>query len=280
MDIRCNISNTDNPLEQIQECIEIISNIDKTELKEKEILNLDFSNVEWILPCSALLLSNKITELCKKINLNILPPKKKKVNDYLIKIGFPLGCKVEGNTFLLINHFNNKDNINENVLKISKHIENNIDKNFGFSINYLLAELSDNIEQHSQFTQASIMTQYYPDKKYIDIGIFDNGVTIPGLFEKKDIKFTDDCDAIKKAMEGISTKEESGRGFGLKTSKKLVLEGLNGEINILSRKGAIILNPKNKEESQKLMKKELKGTLIYLRFGIPKKGLNIIKYLE
>lgn len=280
MNIHCNLSNTDDPLKQIQECIDIINSLDKVELKEGDILNLDFSNVEWILPCSALLLSNKVIELCKTIDLNILPPKNKKVNDYLIKIGFPLGCKVEGDTFLPINHFNNKDNINENILKIAKHIEKNIDKNFGFSINYLLAELSDNIEQHSEFTQASIITQYYPDKKYIDIGIFDNGITIPALFEKKGIKFTDDCDAIKKAIEGMSTKEESGRGFGLKTSKKLVLEGLNGKMHILSRKGALTLNPKDKEESEKLMKKGLKGTLIYMRFGAPKKGLNIIKYIE
>ncbi len=280
MNLKCNISNTDDPLKQIQECIEIINKIDEAELKNGEILNLDFSDVEWILPCSALLLSNKIIEACKIMDIEISPPKAKGVHDYLVRIGFPLGCCSEGNTFLPINHFNNKDNVNEQVLKISGHIEDKIDKNFGFSINYLLAELSDNIEQHSQFTQASIMTQYYSDKKYIDVGIFDNGITIPTLFEKKGLKFSDDCDAIKKAIEGVSTKEEQGRGFGLKTSKNLVLEGLNGEMYIISKKGALILNPKNKEKSQELMKKALKGTLIYMQFSAPKKGLNIIKYVE
>ena len=253
MNLKCNILNTDDPLKQIQGCIDIINEIDKAELKNGEILDLDFSDVEWILPCSVLLLSNKIIEACKKIDIRILPPKTKEVYDYLARIGFPLGCKLEGDTFLPINHFSNKDNINEHISKISKHIENKIDKNFGFSVNYLLAELSDNIEQHSQFTQASIMTQYYPDKEYIDVGIFDNGISIPALFEKKGLKFSDDCDAIKKAIEGISTKEESGRGFGLRTSKNLVLEGLNGEMYILSRKGALILNPKNKEKSQEII---------------------------
>ena len=280
MNLKCNISNTDDPLKQIQDCIDIINEIDKVELEEGEILNLDFSDVEWILPCSALLLSNKIIEACRRINIKISPPNKRGVYEYLTKIGFPLGCEVEGESFLPINHFSNKDDVNEQISKISKHIENKVDKNFGFSINYLLAELSDNIEQHSQFTQASIMTQYYPDKKYIDVGIFDNGISIPALFEKKGLKFSDDCDAIKKAIEGVSTKEEQGRGFGLRTSKNLVLEGLNGEMYILSRKGALILNPKNKEKSQELMKNALKGTLIYMRFSAPKKGLNIIEYVE
>jgi hypothetical protein len=280
MNLKCEITNTDNPLIQIQDCINIIDNLEKIKLKEKEILSIDFSDIEWILPCSALLLSNKVIELCRKIDLNIIPPNSEKVNDYLNKIGFPLGCRLEGETFLPINHFNNKDNINENISKISKHLEQNIDKSFGFTINYLLAELSDNIEQHSKFTQASIMTQYYPEKKYIDIGIFDNGISIPALFESKGIEFSDDCDAIKKASEGQSTKEERGRGFGLQTSKKLVLEGLNGEMHIFSRKGAIILNPKNKQEDANLMKRGLKGTLIYMRFSAPKKDLKIIEYVE
>ena len=280
MNLKCNISNTDDPLKQIQDCIDIMNEIDKAELEKGEILNLDFSDVEWMLPCSALLLSNKIIEACRRINIKISPPNKRGVYEYLTRIGVPLGCEVEGESFLPINHFSNKDNVNEQISKISKHIGNKVDKNFGFSVNYLLAELSDNIEQHSQFTQASIMTQYYSDKKYIDVGIFDNGITIPTVFEKKGVQFSDDCDAIKKALEGVSTKEEQGRGFGLRTSKKLVLEGLDGEMYVLSREGAIILNSKDKEKSQELMKKALKGTLVYMRFSAPKKSLNIIKYVE
>ncbi|MDP3026339.1 MAG: hypothetical protein Q8N63_01425 [Nanoarchaeota archaeon] len=280
MEISCKISNTEDPLRQIQDCIKIMRDIDEAKLSEGEILDLNFSDVEWMLSCSALLLSNKIIETCKKINIKIIPPKNIKLNDYLARVGFPLGCKTEGSTFLPINHFTNKDNVNDQISKISKHIREKIDKNFGFSVNYLLAELSDNIEQHSQFTQASIMTQYYPTKKYLDVGLFDNGITIPSLFEKKNISFKDDCDAIKKAIEGVSTKDEEGRGFGLRTSKNLVLEGLNGEMHIFSRKGALILDPKNKEEEYKLQENSLKGTLVFMRFKAPEKGLNITKYLE
>ena len=280
MDIKCNLSDTEDPLKQIQESVIITKNIDESRLKKGESLNLDFSESKWILPCSALLLSNKIMESCKTIDIKIIPPKDKKVHEYLVRIGFPLGCKIEGDTFLPITHFTNKDSINEQVSRISSHIRDKIDKKFGSSVNYLLGELSDNIEQHSQFTHASIMTQYYNNKRYLDIGLFDNGITIPGLFEKKGLSFKDDCEALKKAIEGVSTKEEQGRGFGLRTSKSLVLEGLNGEMYIFSRKGTLILYPKNKEKSNTLQENALKGTLIYMRFTAPKKDLNIYKYIE
>ncbi len=100
------------------------------------------------------------------------------------------------------------------------------------------------------------------------------------LEEVGGLKFSDDCDAVKKATEGLSTKKEYGRGFGLRTSKNLVLDGLNGEMYVLSRKGAIIFNPKDKKKNQEIMKKPLKGTLIYMRFSAPKKSLNIIEYVE
>ncbi|MFH1310792.1 MAG: hypothetical protein ABIH65_00095 [Nanoarchaeota archaeon] len=46
MNLKCNISNTDDPLKQIRECIDIINKVDKAELKNGEILNLDFSDDE------------------------------------------------------------------------------------------------------------------------------------------------------------------------------------------------------------------------------------------
>ncbi len=108
MNLKCSLSNSDEPLTQIQECISLMSKIDEARLEKGDILNLDFSDVEWMLPCSALLLSNKILEACKIIDINILPPNKKEVYEYLSKIGFPLGCEVEGDTFLPISHFSNK----------------------------------------------------------------------------------------------------------------------------------------------------------------------------
>ena len=81
-------------------------------------------------------------------------------------------------------------------------------------------------------------------------------------------------------MEGVSTKNEEGRGFGLRTSKKVAIEGLNGEMHIYSRAGGILINPKRREKYVKLQKNPLIGTLVYMRLYIPKKRLNIYEYTE
>ena len=105
------------------------------------------------------------------------------------------------------------------------------------------------------------MAQYYPKKGVFDIGILDNGITIPGAFKAASVDFKDDCDAIKKAMEGTSTKTENlGRGWGLRTSKKLAIKGLNGEMHVYSGAGAALINPKRQEEYVTLQKNPLNGT--------------------
>lgn len=275
-----NISNSDNILVQIQDCIKSINDID-LEIENTKQCIVDLSGLTWLLPCSILILGNKINELFQNnIKISIVPPSDDKVRQHLEKLGFPLGGALKGDTYYPITYFTAYDDINKTVNDLIDHLKKQIHSNFGSGVTYLLSELSDNIDIHSNFSHAAVMAQYFPKKNKLDLSIIDNGISVPHNFEKHGIKFSDDCDAIKKAIEGISTKEESGRGFGLRTSKNLVLEGLNGEMYILSRKGALILNPKNKEKSQEIMKKPLKGTLIYMRFSAPKKGLNIIEYVE
>jgi hypothetical protein len=274
------LTNTDNQLTQIQEAIRIIRELEGLKINKPEILELDFSDLIWIMPCSALLLSNSIYSLSKRIDIKIIPPKNEKTQEYLSKAGFPLGGVKESETCLPIIHFTNKDKINTEVSKTIDYLQRNISPKFGQSILYLLAELSDNIDQHSQFTSASIMAQYYPKKGYMDIGLFDNGITIPGLFEEKNKPFKDDFEAIQCAFEGVSTKDETTRGFGLRTTKKLVLEGLDGEIHVFSRKGALVSKAGNKEKCLDLDGNPLSGTLIYIRANRPEKTLNIYEYIE
>ena len=68
--------------------------MDKTS-KEKKEIKLDLTEIQWVLPCAALLLSSKIIELSKKnISVNYIEPTKRSVKDYLKEIGFPLGLNV------------------------------------------------------------------------------------------------------------------------------------------------------------------------------------------
>ena len=222
------------------------------------------------MPCSALLLGGKIDEVeTNGIKIDYLSPKNKEVKKYLSDIGFPFGTKKQGETYYPINHIINNEDINKEVNILLESMANKIPEEFGDSIPYLLAELTDNIEQHSQFTHASIMAQYFPRKKYVDIGILDNGLSIPTVFEKNKISFSQDNDAIDKALKGTTTKKEGSRGYGLSSSKKIIRDLINGTLHILSRRGVKIFEPSLFSKSYELEKSSLKGTLIYMRLNVP-----------
>jgi len=135
-----------------------------------------------------------------------------------------------------------KDSINiieREMEKIFREIKIKFPESLHNAIFYLLGELADNIDQHSNFSHVSIIAHYNKNKKEINICIFDDGITIPGAFEARSIFIKNDSDALKQALEGKSTKKEEGRGTGLRTSKKLVEEGLRGDFFTISRKGFI-----------------------------------------
>jgi len=276
--IKCDFKDSDDPKIQIEASLDLLNQINDLH-KQNKTIELDFGSVNWLLPCSALLLSSRISELTAQgQHIKIIESTNNKVAKFLREIGFPLGNSSKKETHCPITHF--KGNVNKEINKVLENINENLHKNFGDGVNYLIGELSDNIDAHSKFTYASLMAQYYPRKRFFDIGVLDNGLTIPGVFDKAKITFKDDCDAIRQAMEGVSTKNEGGRGFGLRTSKKVAIEGLNGEMHIYSRAGGILINPKRREKYVKLQKNPLIGTLVYMRLYIPKKRLNIYEYTE
>lgn len=279
--IKCNLSEGDDPITQIKECLSIINEIEDLNKKGEEII-LDFSGIKWILPCSALLLSSKIVSLIKTgAKIKYIEPEKESVKKYLQDIGFPLGSNKEGATYSPIKHFDNNKDVNVEVNNLLKQSENKIPSTFGSSIQYILGELSDNITEHSKFENASLMAQYYPQKNYIDIGILDDGLSIPRVFEKNKISFQKDSQAILMAFDGTTTKkEEIARGFGLRSTKELVKEALNGEMHVISRRGIIIIKKGNEEKEYNLEEEKLSGTLLYMRLETPKKHLNIYPYLE
>jgi len=277
MVIKVNLSRGDDPIKQIEESLRAISKIKETFAKRKEF-TLDFSEVNWILPCSAILLSSKLNEVSiQGAKINYIESKNKQVQEYLSKIGFPLGSEEEGDTFIPISHFQDnpskKNQVEEEALTLFEKISSKIPPIFGRnSIPHILSELSDNIDQHSEFTFASLMAQFYPKKEYLDLVVLDNGVSIPFLFEKNNIKFDKDSGAIMKAVSGeISTKkEEIMRGFGLKSCKRLSLEGFKGELHIISRKGAILFESNKTPKVYNFDNETLEGTLLYFRLPVPK----------
>ncbi|MDP3734232.1 MAG: ATP-binding protein [Nanoarchaeota archaeon] len=265
------IPDSDDPFEQAVDCFKAIQSLDQND-------KIDLSKVLWISPFVALMLSHKIEELrLKGHSLDIIKPESVKVQNYLQKIGFPLGSDyIKGNTAFPIKHFNS--NPEKAIVDLYKYIESTFPVELrGNTINYILSELVDNVDQHSKYSTATVLAQYYPLKKYIDIGVVDNGYSIPGVFTDNGIDFVEDHNAIKLALEGVSTKNEEGRGKGLQSTSKLTTKELKGTLYAFSRNGAMVLT-ENVREAYKLQDTQLKGTLIYLRFAVPKTSVNLTPY--
>ena len=275
--IKCNITNSDDPIEQIVYCLDIIEKIDN---ESSNILNLDMKSLDWMTPFSALILSSKIVQsMAKFSNVTIAAPKNDRVRSYLTSIGFPLGKKEKGQSYSPINHFQKDAN------KAANEVFDIIDTTFpdvlkGNTIKYIISEFCDNVEQHSGFTYASIMAQYYKSKNFVDIGIIDNGISIPSLFEKTKISFREDAEAIDKAMHGFSTKNEDGRGKGLVSTKTIVEQGLKGQFYIISRQGMVATERGQARKLYKLQNYGLKGTIGYIRFEAPEKEVDPYRYIK
>ncbi|MBS3092564.1 hypothetical protein J4466_04050 [Candidatus Pacearchaeota archaeon] len=104
--VEVNLKNCDDPLQQIKDCLVIIKEIDNELSLNKPELIIDLTNLEWILPCSALLLSDKISQVNKTgQNIVFKEPLNKSVKNYLSIVGFPFGKEGSSLTYMPIHHF-------------------------------------------------------------------------------------------------------------------------------------------------------------------------------
>ena len=154
----------------------------------------------------------------------------------------------------------------------------NYEKYAGYdTVYYVCNELISNIYNHTPIekgyaNQGYSFTQEYVNGNRLDICVMDDGLSIPGKFERNGIEFIDDCDAISKATFGWSTERKSdgdrdrSRGLGLWTTLKLVIERNKGSALIVSRRGLLHIKSENDWKYELLDNEEyFKGTLISLR---------------
>ena len=122
------------------------------------------------------------------------------------------------------------------------------------------------------------MAQRYEKKRFVEICFFDDGMTINGSFLRKGMKFSD-SDAIIKALNGLSSKSKE-RGYGLSSSLNLFVNGLKGELFIVSGNGAIYYTKKTQKIYRFPDKYRLNGTLISVRIPYPAKDVNFYDYIH
>ena len=168
----------------------------------------------------------------------------------------------------------------ENLLSRQVHAKPNVSA----GLKYLIGENIDNIIEHSESERGYIFSQAYPTKKYLDICIADNGVSLLGSYNKMKMNlYTNHLSAMKAANRGVSTKnlpDAENRGYGIITSKKMLVDGLSGNFVMLSG-NALFLKSKSINQFSELPDiATWKGTIIAMRIPYINETFNYINFVE
>jgi anti-sigma regulatory factor (Ser/Thr protein kinase) len=156
--------------------------------------------------------------------------------------------------------------------------------NISIALKYLIGESVDNIVEHSDSERGYIFSQAYPNKEFLDICIADNGISLLGSYMKlNNIVFNDHLSAMKAANSGYSTKnlpDAENRGYGIATSKKMLVDGLSGFFVMLSG-NALFLKSKSVDQYSELPKVATwKGTIVAMRIPYVSEYFNYINFVQ
>ena len=174
---------------------------------------------------------------------------------------------------------------------VSTVIENIIIRQLGIQPNvatgfkYMIGETIDNISQHSETDRGFIAAQAYKNKGYLDMCIADRGISLLGSYKKVpgDEIASDDLEAIKAANSRVSSKnlpDAENRGYGIYTTKKMLIDGLGGQYMIIS--GSALSVQGHGFNNYYSMPGGLRwnGTIIALRIPYQAPSFNYINYIE
>ena len=194
-------------------------------------------------------------------------------------------------TFLPLCSFSMTDSNKDVFGSIMKSVlmkQANIGQKGSSSLSYLISELLDNIYEHSQSPNGFVFSQYLEKEGMISLCIADTGITIAGSFEKVGLyqKEIDgkETEALKLANEGYSTKnrpEAENRGYGISTSKAMLVTGMKGAFFMLS--GGAFHRYEDGANDYIGLKDIFRwnGTVILMRIPVVlPDGFNYIDYLE
>lgn len=270
----------------IAQLVSLYSVFKNTNFSESHIF--DLSQIDWFYPLLILPLSAHInchdSKFIKK-NENIR-------QSYLDTICFPSG--VDNVSIFRQQIQSHKNYIPISVLKKEKGIERErLESLFSMmvfnvlgaisgaqnAIHYPITELVTNIFDHSKQDNGFIFGQFYPKKNFLDICIVDCGRGLTKAYEEEKGLKLSDADAIIEVLKGNSTKPSVERGYGVRTSKRVVCECLGGEFILLSGAVALIASGKS-QKIVELPKFYWHGVIIAYRIPKPSGPIDISPYLE
>lgn len=289
--------------DSISKLIKTLSEI--SSIQDEEII-LDFSETKFLNPfflCGLACVIKSLQNSGRRFILN--HDKNPSINSYLSTIFFPSTHPASGNNvdnLKILDKFNGKtyiplisfktgfgDNaaaVRENILSSTSHLLKNQLK---FSeverqpLSYFLDELTNNINDHSGAEEGYLFAQFYPNNNYLDISICDAGKGIYESFlENPKFNPSTEIEAIQLALSGSSTKDRpEARGFGISTTRNMVVNGLKGIIFIWSG-NTTFLQAVNKEAIVNIGKNGyFQGTFIGLRLPMIIPGsFNFYNFVE
>jgi anti-sigma regulatory factor (Ser/Thr protein kinase) len=173
-------------------------------------------------------------------------------------------------------------------VEVLKHLEDLSVTTHLFSANrdayhYLLSELIDNIYEHAGASRAYVMAQCYPKKGLIEASFMDDGVSIPKSLERgRGVSYAPDRAhrAILDALGGASAKSRDERGYGLRSSVRVV-NALGGVVLIVSGRGAVVAREDGGNSVYRLSpQNQLDGTLVSIQLSNSSKRINLYEQLE
>lgn len=135
------------------------------------------------------------------------------------------------------------------------------------AILYLISEAFDNIVEHAKVKNGWLMFQNYQKLKFLDICIADSGIGLLGSYQENNfIEINSNKLAMIEAIHGRSTKNiEGGRGYGIKTSRKMLVRGLKGIYFLMSGNVFYYYSSENEFIHELETSMSWKGTLLLLR---------------
>jgi hypothetical protein len=284
--------------QSLRSLLDVLEQWSKFADKKELLIDLSkalFVHPFFILPLCALCANEK--EKGKKIHFKL----SKNIESYLWTINFPSGfdaianenwekdlLKFSTRTYLPVCKIpasTKHTNIREQLLTAFENIliqQARLKGQMITAVKYLISEAMDNIAEHSLAKTGWIMVQSYPQKGYIDICIADTGSGILGSYKKTgNAEITSHTKALQFAINGKSTKQVTEtRGYGIDTSRRMLVEGLKGKYVLFSG-NALYIYTNELEQITPLKTSGWKGTLLALQ--IPAKtpeNFNYTTFLE
>lgn len=259
---------------------------------------IDFSYTRFVSPVFALSLIIYLERCGKQIALRNVP-------EYLEIIGLPRGGikpdqmrqteflafleKYVTRTYIPIINFDagRNSDAKEVVSSIAENMiirQLSIRSNVANGLKYMIDEILDNITEHSESDRGFIFAQAYPTKGFLDVCIADSGVGLLGSYQRlPENEIASDLEAIKAANRGLSSKnlpDAENRGFGIRTSRQMLIQGLGGQYLMISGNSLYIKT--RTLDSFYTMPRPLRwnGTIVALRIPYNSTTFNYIDYIE